>query len=94
VTTEKFKSYQGFDLVNFSDHQYPLTDVNTYKILKSETYGVFKGNMARIFKVLPEQVRFWIFMNRQNKTTRPDTLIPESYFNISNKIVILIFFFI
>ncbi|GBB99174.1 hypothetical protein RclHR1_03440007 [Rhizophagus clarus] len=82
VTTEKFNKHQGFDLVNF-DHQFLFYDVYTYKILKSETYGVFKEKISRTFNVPSEQVRFWILVNRQNKTIRPDTPIPESYINTS-----------
>ncbi|UZO17948.1 uncharacterized protein OCT59_009277 [Rhizophagus irregularis] len=82
VTTEKFDKHQGFDLVNF-DHQFLFYDVYTFKILKAETYSVFKENISRTFNVPSKQVRFWVFVYRQNKTIRPDHPIPESYMNIS-----------
>ncbi|RIA93955.1 ICP0-binding domain of ubiquitin-specific protease 7-domain-containing protein [Glomus cerebriforme] len=78
VTAEKFKKYQGFDLANF-DH----SDIHIYKILKEEIYGAFKENISRTFNIPSEQVRFWVFVNRQNKTIRPDSPISESRFNIS-----------
>ena len=81
MTAEKFKNHQGFDLANFN-RKYPFSDVYTYKILKNEKYGTFKENT-----IPPEQVRFWAFANRQNKTVRPDTPIPESYFNSSNFLI-------
>ncbi len=84
MTAEKFKNHQGFDLANFEDRRYSLSDVHTYKILKSERYGTFKENTSRTFNIPPEQVRFWAFANRQNKTVWPDTPISESYFNSSN----------
>jgi ubiquitin carboxyl-terminal hydrolase 7 len=89
VTAEKFKVHQGFDLANFDDRQYPLSEVYTYKILKSDTYGTFKDNISRSFNIPPEQVRFWVLVNRQNKTVRPDAPIAENSINTSN--IILIF---
>ncbi|GBB89574.1 hypothetical protein RclHR1_01630012 [Rhizophagus clarus] len=83
VTAEKFKDYQGFDLANFDNRQYPLSELHTYKILKSETYRIFRENISRAFNVPPEQVRFWIHADRHNKTVRPDASIPESHFNTS-----------
>ncbi|CAB4447002.1 unnamed protein product [Rhizophagus irregularis] len=83
VTAEKFKVHQGFDLANFDDRQYPLSDVYVYRILKSDTYRSFKEFVSRNFNIPPEQVRFWIFKNRQNKTIRPDAPISESYIDTS-----------
>ncbi|PKY61708.1 hypothetical protein RhiirA4_487043, partial [Rhizophagus irregularis] len=75
--------HQGFDLANFDDRQYPLSDVYVYRILKSDTYRSFKEFVSRNFNIPPEQVRFWIFKNRQNKTIRPDAPISESYIDTS-----------
>ncbi|GBB86550.1 hypothetical protein RclHR1_12980003 [Rhizophagus clarus] len=83
VTAERFKVHQGFDLANFDDRQYPLSEVYTYNILKTETYEAFKDNISRTFNILPQQVRFWVLVNRQNKTVRPDAPIPETYTNTS-----------
>ncbi|GBB88570.1 hypothetical protein RclHR1_01510021 [Rhizophagus clarus] len=83
VTAEKFKAHKGFDLANFDDRHYPLSKIYTYKILKSETYGVFKDKISRTFNIPSEQVRFWVFVNRQNRTIRPDAPIPEAYNNTS-----------
>jgi len=87
VTAETFKNHQGFDLANFDDRQYPLSNVNSYKILKTDTYGVFKGNISRAFNIPPEQIRFWVLVNRQNMTVRPDAPIPEAYENASQYLV-------
>ncbi|CAB4475297.1 unnamed protein product [Rhizophagus irregularis] len=83
VTTEKFKVHQGFDLANFDDRQYPLSEVYVYKILKSDTYRSFKDFASRNFNIPPERVRFWVFVNRQNRTVRLDAPIPELYINTS-----------
>ncbi|PKY58830.1 cysteine proteinase [Rhizophagus irregularis] len=87
VTTEKFRNHQGFDLANFDDRQYPLSDVQTYSILKSETYGDFKENISLDFNIPSEQIRLWILVNRQNKTIRPDSPIPESCFDIGMEVI-------
>jgi len=87
VTAETFKNHQGFDLANFDDRQYPLSNLYSRKILKTETYGTFKAEISRVFDIPPEQIRFWVLVNRQNKTVRPDTQIPETYENTSQHLV-------
>jgi hypothetical protein len=76
VTAKKFKNYQGFDLANFDE-------ACIFKIRKSETFWVFKENISQSFNILPEKVRFWVFMNRRNEAIRPYAPIPESYLDIS-----------
>ncbi|PKC73087.1 hypothetical protein RhiirA1_451560 [Rhizophagus irregularis] len=79
VIIKEFNNYQGS---NFCDYQYSLSNVYEYRILKSVTYGNFKDIIFQTLNVLSGQIRFYIFVNRQNKTIRPDSPIPESYFNI------------
>ncbi|CAG8667385.1 8986_t:CDS:10, partial [Cetraspora pellucida] len=79
VTPTTFEHHQGFDLANFDDRQYPLSEVPQYKVLKSETYGNFKAQVAHKFMIPVEQMRFWVLVNRQNKTVRPDTPIPDQF---------------
>jgi len=66
-------------------------NLHTYKILKSEKFGVFKENITRTFNIPSERVQFWIFDYRQNRTIRPDAPILESNFNTSNQIIIFNF---
>ncbi|RHZ60946.1 hypothetical protein Glove_350g9 [Diversispora epigaea] len=79
VTAETFRNFQGFDLANFDDRQYPLSQVPQYKVLKNDTYGAFKESVAKDFQVPAEQIRFWVLVNRQNKTVRPDAPISDNY---------------
>ncbi|CAG8473227.1 8493_t:CDS:10 [Acaulospora morrowiae] len=81
VTAETFRNHQGFDLANFDDRQYPLSDVPHFKVLKSDTYGTFKEMVAKKFELPVEQTRFWVLVNRQNKTVRPDAPISENCVN-------------
>ncbi|PKK79913.1 hypothetical protein RhiirC2_768637 [Rhizophagus irregularis] len=82
VTAENFKDYQGFDLANFDRHSL-FSDVHTYKVQKIKTYDVFKKDISQTFNIPSKQIRFWVLVERTNKTTRPDVPIPESYFNKS-----------
>lgn len=85
MTAEKFKNHQGFDLVDFNiSCQDTLSGVYLYKIPKRETYGVFKENISRRFNVPPEQVQFWVLIDRQNKTIRAHIPMTESFFKTSN----------
>ena len=83
MTDEIFKTYQGFDIFNFEDYQYPFSKVHLYKILKNKSYRTFKENVSQCLKISTKQVRFWVFENRRNKTVRPDAPIPESLANTS-----------
>ncbi|RIB01653.1 hypothetical protein C2G38_2230141 [Gigaspora rosea] len=79
VTPDIFECYQGFDLVNFDNRQYPLSNVPLFKVLKSDTYEAFKNMVAHKFEIPTEQIRFRIFVNRQNKTIRPEDPITDDY---------------
>ncbi|CAG8720666.1 16955_t:CDS:2, partial [Racocetra persica] len=47
VTPATFECYQGFDLANFDNQQYPRSEVPQFKVLKSETCGTFKAIIAQ-----------------------------------------------
>ena len=50
----------------------------TFRVLKNEPFVSFKARLANHFE-LPEQlVRLWVLVNRQNKTVRPDAIVPEN----------------
>ncbi|KAG9295196.1 hypothetical protein G9A89_006177 [Geosiphon pyriformis] len=78
ISDETFKTHQGFDLANFEDRQYLLSDIPNMKVLKSETYGTFRERIAELHNVPVERTRLWVLVNRQNKTVRPDAPIPEA----------------
>ena len=46
-------------------------------MLRSSTLADFTKKLAESQQVSPEQLRLWVMVNRQNKTTRPDQPIPE-----------------
>ncbi|CAG8626557.1 6372_t:CDS:10, partial [Cetraspora pellucida] len=83
LTLATFEHHQGFDLANIDDQQYPLSEFPQFKVLKSETYSAFKVAIAHKFGIPVEQMRFWVFVHRQNKTIRPDTPIPDDFLGIA-----------
>ena len=44
----------------------------------TENYSTFKRRIAHHFNYPENQIRLWVLVNRQNKTVRPDTPIPEN----------------
>lgn len=78
ITDETFARHEGFDLAVFDERNWPLSDLPTFRVLKQETYSMFKSRVAQHFGFPEGQIRLWVLVNRQNKTVRPDTHIPEN----------------
>jgi ubiquitin carboxyl-terminal hydrolase 7 len=73
IFEDKFRSYEGFDLADWSltDQQNPMAPVY-YRTLRASTVKEFCQRIAEDKNVSPERVRIWVMVNRQNKTVRPD----------------------
>ncbi|KAJ7285909.1 hypothetical protein C8J57DRAFT_1496609 [Mycena rebaudengoi] len=78
ITDETFSRHEGFDLATFDEKNWPPSDLPSFRVLKQETYSVFKSRVAQHFSYPENQIRLWVLVNRQNKTVRPDTHIPEN----------------
>ncbi|KAF9236379.1 hypothetical protein BU15DRAFT_50174 [Melanogaster broomeanus] len=78
ITDETFTHHEGFDLANFDEKHWAPSDLPSFRVLKQETYSVFKSRVASHFNISENKVRLWVLVNRQNKTVRPDTHIPEN----------------
>ncbi|KAF8509282.1 hypothetical protein JB92DRAFT_2947613 [Gautieria morchelliformis] len=78
ITDESFQQHQGFDLASFDDKNWPPSELQNFRILKSESYLTFKSRVAQHFNYPESQIRLWVLVNRQNKTVRPDTHVPEN----------------
>lgn len=83
ITDETFQAHQGFDLASFDEKNWPPTDLPTFRVLKNEPYLKFKNRVAEHFQKDESAIRLWVLVNRQNKTVRPDTHIPETEQNLS-----------
>jgi ubiquitin carboxyl-terminal hydrolase 7 len=78
ITDDTFAHHEGFDLATFDEKHWPPSDLPSFRVLKQETYNVFKSRVASHFNLPENKVRLWVLVNRQNKTVRPDTHIPEN----------------
>lgn len=78
ITDDTFSQHEGFDMATFDEKNWPQSELPTFRVLKQEIYSVFKNRVAQHFNLSDSQVRLWVMVNRQNKTVRPDTPIPEN----------------
>ncbi|KAJ7046714.1 hypothetical protein C8F04DRAFT_1307881 [Mycena alexandri] len=78
ITDETFSRHEGFDLATFDEKNWPPSELPSFRVLKQETYSTFKSRVAQHFGYPESQIRLWVLVNRQNKTVRPDTPIPEN----------------
>jgi len=78
ITDETFARHEGFDLATFDEKNWPPSELPSFRVLKQETYSTFKSRVAHHFNYPENQIRLWVLVNRQNKTVRPDTHIPEN----------------
>jgi len=78
ITDDIFTRHEGFDLASFDERNLPATELPTFRIMKTETFAVFKQRIAAYFKLSERDFRLWVLVNRQNKTIRPDVPIHDS----------------
>ena len=92
ITDATFAEHEGFDLATFDERNWPATDLPSFRVLKNEPYSTFKARVAQHFNYPENQVRLWVLVNRQNKTVRPDTHIPENEPQLSASLACLCMF--
>ena len=78
ITDDTFAKHEGFDLATFDDKNWTPSDLPTFRVLKQETYATFKERVAKHFGYPVDRIRLWVLVNRQNKTVRPDAIIPDN----------------
>jgi len=78
ITDETFARHEGFDVAVFDEKNSPPADIPTFRVPKHETYSAFKSRVSQHFGYSESRVRLWAMADRQNKTVRVDTYIPES----------------
>jgi ubiquitin carboxyl-terminal hydrolase 7 len=77
LTDDTFKSHHGFDLTS---PDLPAEDPavpKQYRTLRAKKVKEFAQEIAEEQGIKPESIRFWVMVNRQNKTTRPDQVIRD-----------------
>lgn len=77
MTGESFRSHHGFDLTS---NELPAEDPalpTVYRVLRTKKVSEFAEQMAEEKGLNASKIRFWVMVNRQNKTARPDQVIKD-----------------
>lgn len=77
LTEQSFRSHHGFDLTS---NDLPAGDPalpTVYRTLRAKKVSEFAEEIAEEKGLKASQIRFWVMVNRQNKTTRPDQVIKD-----------------
>ncbi|KMU74630.1 ubiquitin carboxyl-terminal hydrolase 21, variant [Coccidioides immitis RMSCC 3703] len=77
ISDESFKHHHSFDLTSPDLDPNDPAAPKAYRILRATKVGEFAKQVAEEREVAPEQVRLWVMVNRQNKTTRPDQRLRD-----------------
>ncbi|KAG0165848.1 hypothetical protein DFQ28_005241 [Apophysomyces sp. BC1034] len=76
-TDKTFSLNEGFDFVNFEEKSIEESQFQTLRVRKDQTYGAFKQELSESLSIPEPNFRLWFLVNRQNRTIRPDTPVPE-----------------
>jgi ubiquitin carboxyl-terminal hydrolase 7 len=77
ISDESFKCHHGFDLTYSDMDPDDPAAPKMLRVLRTMKIGQFIQQIADDKGLLPEQIRLWAMVNRQNKTVRPDQPIRD-----------------
>lgn len=78
ITDQTFRSYGGTDLCVFdANPELDPAAPRQYRLRRSMTMEEFTKQVAADIGQDPRRLRFWLLVNRQNKTIRPDQPIMD-----------------
>lgn len=77
VTEESFRAHHGFDLTSPDLPQDDPALPASYRVLRTKKVRELAQEIADERGLNAEAIRFWVMVNRQNKTTRPDQVITD-----------------
>lgn len=77
LTEESFREHHGFDLTSADLPAGDPALPKSYRILRATKVGDFTKQLAEERGLKPSDIRLWVMVNRQNKTTRPDQVIRD-----------------
>lgn len=72
ISDESFKNHESFDLTSPDLDPADPAAAKVYRVLRTTLVGEFVEQIAEEKELSPHQLRLWVMVNRQNKTTRPD----------------------
>ncbi|KAK9546263.1 ubiquitin-specific protease ubp15 [Aspergillus fumigatus] len=77
LSDESYTSHHGFDLTSADLPAGDPALPKQYRILRAKKVGEFVEQLAEERGLNANQIRLWVMVNRQNKTTRPDQAIKD-----------------
>lgn len=72
ISDKTFKNHQSFDMATWDASADDPAAPKAYRILRAMKISEFEEKIAEEEGLSTQQVRFWVMVNRQNKTIRPD----------------------
>ena len=67
-----FKHHHSFDLTSWDAEPNDPAGQKVYRTLRTTKVSDFAAEVAKERDLDPQQIRFWVMVSRQNKTSRPD----------------------
>lgn len=77
LTEQSFQSHHGFDLTSADLPQGDPALPKQYRVLRTKKVKELAQEIADERGLDANAIRFWVMVNRQNKTTRPDQVIKD-----------------
>ncbi|KAH9909870.1 hypothetical protein F4778DRAFT_713206 [Xylariomycetidae sp. FL2044] len=77
ITAATFRNHGGTDMANFQINTNDPSAAKFYKMKRQATIEELVKTVAEDLGQDPRTVRLWVMVNRQNRTTRPDTPIMD-----------------
>lgn len=81
---ETFKAHHSFDLTSVELPSGDPALPKTYRTLRAKKISEFAEEVGTERGLDPKTLRFWVMVNRQNKTTRPDQVIQNPEMTIED----------
>ena len=72
ISDMTFKHHRGFDLTTWDAEPTDPAAPSVHRIKRAMKVSEFAAEIAKDRGLAPDQIRFWVMVSRQNKTTRPD----------------------
>lgn len=86
LTDDSFKSHHGFDLTSVDLPAGDPALPKWYRTLRTKKVSEFAQELADEHGLQADSIRFWVMVNRQNKTTRPDQVIRDPEMTVDEAI--------
>eukprot|EP01113_Clastostelium_recurvatum_P049984 TRINITY_DN935_c0_g1_i1.p1 TRINITY_DN935_c0_g1~~TRINITY_DN935_c0_g1_i1.p1 ORF type:complete len:1154 (-),score=430.34 TRINITY_DN935_c0_g1_i1:57-3518(-) len=71
ATEQDLRNWRKLDLVRFEG-----AGVREFRVKKTSTLRDLRKTLSETLQIAPDRMRFWYWVNRQNKTVRADVVVP------------------